>query len=150
MKKKSVQKTTVLGITISTTLNSMMKDTAKLPGELMGKAAELMPENDIPQIWIYDGADSNMDKPIKLTMSIPVEKNSVDHGKFSFYELPEFNCISELHHGPWDKLGETYQKLMPAIAQQGFTYTGMAREIYSVVDFENPENCVTEIQVEVK
>ncbi len=83
-------------------------------------------------------------------MSIPVEKSSVDHGKFSFAELPEFNCISELHYGAWDKLGETYQKLMPAIAQQGFIYTGMAREIYSVVDFENPENCVTEIQVGVQ
>lgn len=150
MEKKIVQKTTVLGISINTTLNSMMKDTGKLPEELMGKAAQLMPGNDIPQIWIYDGADSNMDKPFKLTMSIPVEKSSFDHGKFSFYELPEFNCISELHHGPWDKLGETYQKLMPAIAQQGYTYTGMSREVYMVVDFENPENCVTEIQIGVQ
>jgi effector-binding domain-containing protein len=150
MEKKTVQKTTVLGISINTTLNSMMKDAGKLPEELMGKAFELAPGKNIPQIWIYEGADNNMDKPIKLTMSIPVEKSSGDHGKFSFYELPELNCISEIHHGPWEKLGETYCKLMPAIAQQGYTYTGMSREIYTVVDFENPENCVTEIQIEVK
>lgn len=150
MEKKTVQKTTVLCFTISTTIKTMTTDIHNLPEEIMAKAAELKLEVTGPQIWVYEGADGNPDKPIKLTISVPVAKVSGDPGKFSFTELPEFNCISEIHLGPWDKLGETYHKLMPAIAQQGLTYTGMTREIYKVVDFEHQENCVTEIQIEVK
>jgi len=150
MEKKIVQKTTVLCITISTTIRTMTTDIQNLPEEIMTKAAELKLEVTGPQIWVYEGADNNFDKPIKLTISVPIAKSSGDPGKFSFAELPEFNCISEMHLGPWDKLGETYQKLMPAIMQQGLIYTGMSREVYTVCDFEKPENCVTEIQIEVK
>jgi len=150
MEKKTVQKTTVLCITLNTTLKTMMNDTGSLPDELMAKAAELKLEITGLPIWVYDGADGNPDKPIKLTISVPVAKVSGEPGKFSFAELPEFHCISEMHLGPWDKLGETYHKLMPAIAQQGLTFTGMTREIYKVIDFGHQENCVTEIQIEVK
>lgn len=150
MEKKTVQKTTVLCISLNSTLKTLMADTGNLPNELVEKALELGLEIAGPQIWVYDGADGNPNIPFELTIALPIGKTTGEPGKFRFAEFPEFNCISEIHLGPWAKLGETYHKLMPAIAQKGLMYTGITREIYKVVDFEHQENCVTEIQIEVK
>jgi len=150
MEKKTVQKTNVICISLDTKIASLVKDAGNLPNELVETAIELNLEIAGPQIWVYDGTDGHPDTPFELTISVPVSKKSGDPGKFRFGEFPEMNCISEVHKGPWAKLGETYCKLMPAIAQQGFTITGISREVYHVCDFENQENCVTEIQIEVK
>ena len=150
MEKKTVQKTTVLCYSLNTSLKSMVSDIGNLPDELMAKAAELKLEIAGPQIWVYDGADGNPATTFELTIAVPVNSVKGNPGRFRFAEFPEFNCVSETHLGSWAKLGETYQKLMPAIVPQGLSYTGTSREIYKVCDFEKPENCVTEIQIEVK
>lgn len=150
MEKKTVQKTTVICYTLDSSLKSMMTDIGTLPDELMAKATELKLEIASPQIWVYEGSDGNPNTKFELTIAIPVSKISGDPGKFRFAKFPEFKCVSEIHKGAWDKLGETYQKLMPAIMQQGLSYTGISREVYKVCDFEKPENCITEIQIEVK
>jgi effector-binding domain-containing protein len=150
MEKKTVQKTTVICISLNASLKSLMDDIGNLPDELMAKATEMKLEIAGPQIWVYDGSDGNPNTRFELTIAIPVSKTSGDPGKFRFAEFPEFKCISEIHNGAWAKLGETYQKLMPAIMQQGLSYTGISREVYKVCDFEKPENCVTEVQIEVK
>ena len=150
MEKKTVQKTTVLSYSLTTSLKTMTTDIGKLPDEMIAKAAELKLEITGPQIWVYEGSDGNPDTKMKVTIAVPVRKKSGDPGKFTFAELPEFKCISEIHKGSYSKLGETYQKLMPAIMQQGLSYTGTSREIYKACDFVNQENCITEIQIEVK
>ena len=150
MEKKTVQKTTVLCYSLNTSLMNMMTDTGNLPNELVEKALELGLEIAGPQIWVYDGADGNPNTPFELTIALPVAQAAGEPGKFRFAEFPEMNCISEIHKGPWAKLGDTYHKLMPAIMQQGLAYTGISREVYHVCDFENQENCITEIQIEVK
>lgn len=127
-----------------------MEDTGNLPVELMQKALELDLGIAGPQIWVYDGSDGNPNTEFELTIAIPVSKSTGDPGKFRFAGFPEFKCISEIHKGSWAQLGLTYQKLMPAIMQQGLSYTGISREVYLVCDFEKPENCITEIQIEVK
>jgi len=150
MEKKTVQKTTVLCYSLNTTLKNMMTDTGSLPNELVEKALELGLEIAGPQIWVYDGVDGSLNTPFELTIALPVAKTAGEPGKFRFAEFPEMSCISEIHKGAWARLGETYQKLMPAIMQQGLAYTGISREVYHVCDFENQENCITEIQIEVK
>ena len=150
MEKKTVQKVNVLCISIDAKISSLVKDAGNLPNELVEKAMELGLEITGPQIWVYDGCDDNPNTTFELTIGVPIAKAAGDPGKFRFAEFPEINCISEIHKGPWSKLGETYQKLMPAIAQQGFAYTGTGREVYLLCDFENQENCVTEIQIEIK
>lgn len=150
MEKKTVEKILVLCISLDTTLKAMHTDVGDLPNELIAKAMELQLEIAGPQIWVYDGTDGHRDTPFELTIAVPVSKKSGDPGKFRFGEFPEMNCISEIHKGHWAKLGETYCKLIPAIGQQGSTITGISREVYHVCDFENQENCVTEIQIEIK
>jgi hypothetical protein len=150
MEKKTVQKTTVLCYSLTTSLKSMITDTGNLPNKLIEKATELKLEIAGPQIWVYDATDGSPATPFELTISLPVNKPNGDAGKFRFAEFPEFNCISEIHKGPWAKLGETYQKLMHSILQPGQSCRVICREVYHICDFENQENCVTEIQVEVK
>lgn len=150
MEKKTVRQTTVLCISISSSLKSLLDDTGNLPVELEEKAAELQLNITGPQIWVYDGSDGNPNTRFELTIAVPVDKTNGDPGKFRFAEFPEFTCVSEIHRGQWSRLGETYGKLMPYIMRQGLSYTGISREIYQVCDFEKPENCVTEVQIEVK
>ncbi len=150
MEKKTVEKVNVLCISIDTKLKSMMEDTGNLPNELVEKALELNLEIAGPQIWVYDATDGSPATPFELTIALPVNNQKGDPGKFRFAEFPEFNCISEIHNGPWAKLGETYQKLMPSVLQPGQSCRVICREVYHICDFENQENCVTEIQVEVQ
>jgi len=150
MEKKTVQKTTTLCISLETSLKDMMTETGNLPNELMEKATELKLEIVGPQIWVYEGSDGNPNTKIELTIAIPVKTISGDPGKFRFAQFPEFTCVSVIHKGPYAQLGETYMKMMSSIFSEGLSYTRTSREIYQVCDFENQENCVTEIQVEVK
>ena len=150
MEKKTVEKILALCISLDTTLKAMHTDINELPNELLEKAMELGLEITGPQIWVYDGTDGHPDTPFELTIAVPVSNKTGDAGKFRFAEFPEFKCISEIHKGPWAKLVEAYCKLMPAIAQEGASITGISREVYHVCDFENQENCVTEIQIEIK
>jgi effector-binding domain-containing protein len=150
MEKKTVQKTTVICISLETSLRTMISDTGNLPNELLAKATELKLEIVGPQIWVYEGSDGNPNTTFELTIALPVTQKAGNPGKFRFAEFPEYKCISEIHKGPWAGLGKTYQKLMPAIMQQGLSFTGTSREVYQVCDFENQENCITEIQIEVK
>jgi hypothetical protein len=150
MEKKTLQKVNVLCISLDTKITTLTHDTGTLPNELIEKALELNLEITGPQIWVYDGCDENPNTPFELTIAVPIAIPTGDPGKFRFAEFPEMNCISEIHKGPWAKLGETYQKLMPAIMQQGYVYTGISREVYHICDFENQEKCITEIQIEIQ
>lgn len=150
MEKKTVKKTAVICYTLNSSLKTMMKDVGNLPTEMMEKVAELGLEVAGPQIWVYEGSDGNPATKFELTIAIPVSKTTGNPGKFRFAVFPEFTCISEIHRGSWAGLGTTYQKLMPSIMQQGHKLTGISREVYTVCDFEKPEKCVTEIQIEIK
>jgi effector-binding domain-containing protein len=150
MEKKTIEKTAVICYTLKSSLKTLSTDVGNLPNEITDKIAKLNLEISGPQIWVYEGSDGNPNTKFELTIAIPVNKIAGDPGKFRFAEFPEFKCISEIHKGPWASLGSTYQKLMPSIMQQGYSFTGTTREVYRVCDFEKPENCITEIQIEIK
>ncbi|MBN2806538.1 MAG: GyrI-like domain-containing protein, partial [Prolixibacteraceae bacterium] len=70
-----------------------------------------------------------------------------DPGKFRFEVLPEINCIATIHKGSYDTLMNSYQRVFGEMTRRGIPMGTASREIYMVCDFENPQNCVTEIQV---
>ena len=55
-----------------------------------------------------------------------------------------------LHCGAWMEMGRTYQVMMEEIAKKSMGFTGVSREIYINCDFENQQNCVTELQIVLK
>jgi effector-binding domain-containing protein len=150
MEKKSVEKTTVLMYSLQSSLASMMQDVGDIPNELMARCGELGLEITGPQLWQYTGSDGQPNTRMTIEICIPVKEAKGDPGKFKFATLPQFNCISEIHKGPWNLLANTYQRLMGEISRKSIPFTGISREIYMVCDFENPANCITEVQVEIQ
>ena len=150
MEKKNVEKTTVLMYSLQSTLASMSQDVGDIPNELMMKAKELGLEIAGPQLWQYIGSDGQPNTKFKLDICIPVKAVKGDPGKFKFTTLPEFKCISEIHKGPYSQLGNVYQKIMGEISRKSIPITGTSREVYIVCNFQNQENCVTEVQMEIQ
>jgi effector-binding domain-containing protein len=150
MEKKNVGKTTVLMYSLQSSLSTMQKDVGDIPGEMMAVATKLGLEIAGPQIWQYTGSDGMPNTRFTLDICIPVKEAKGDPGKFKFSSLPEFKCISEIHKGSWDKLGNVYQLIMGEITRKSIPITGVSREVYMVCDFEKPENCVTEVQMQIQ
>jgi effector-binding domain-containing protein len=42
-----------------------------------------------------------------------------------------------------------YQKIMGEVTRKSIPFSGVSREVYILCDFENQENCITEIQIEI-
>jgi len=150
MEKKKVEKTTVIMYSLQSSLATMTQDVGDIPDGLTAKAQQLGLEITGPQMWQYVGSDGQPNTKFKLDICIPVKAAKGDPGKFKFVTLPEFNCISEIHKGSWDKLGNVYQRIMGEITRKSIQITGTSREIYITCDFANQENCVTEVQMEIQ
>jgi len=150
MEKKSVGKTTVLMYSLKSSLASMTQDVGDITNEMMAVATKLGLEITGPQIWQYSGSDGQPNTKFTLEICIPVKEAKGDPGKFKFVTLPEFKCISEIHKGPWNKLGNAYQRIMGEITRKSISITGVSREVYITCDFVNQENCVTDVQMEIQ
>lgn len=147
MEKKKVEKTPVLMYTMKATLATIAEAPGAIPDELVTKANELGLEIAGPQIWQYRNVDGNPNSQFDLDICLPVNEMKGDPGKFQFEVLPEITCISEIHKGSWSKLSNTYNRLMGEMTRKGIVPGNMSREIYHVCDFENEENCITEVQM---
>lgn len=149
METKTISALKALTYTFETTLQNMMTDAGNLPAEIMEKASSLNLQLAGPQIWIYNGCYGEMDKPFELTIAQPVTEEKGYPGKFQFGKLAEMKACSTVHKGAWNKIGETYCSLMADLEKEGLRFTGYSREVYHLCDFENQENNITEILVEV-
>jgi effector-binding domain-containing protein len=150
MEKKNVEKTNVFMHTMQSSLATMGTDIGDITSEMMAKASDLALEITGPQIWQYTGSDGKPDTQFKLDICIPIKEFKGDAGKFMFGVLPELIVVAEIHKGAWDKLGNTYMKVMGEMTRKAMFSTRVTREVYMVCDFVNPENCVTEIQIEIQ
>jgi len=148
MEKKNVEKITVLKYTLKTSIAAMSTDIGNTANEMMAKATELSLEITGPQIWQYDGSDGKPDTKFTLDICVPIKEAKGNAGKFVFAELPEFTCISEIHKGPWNTMMNTYQRILGEMSRKGMMPGNICREIYTVCDFVNQENNVTEIQMQ--
>jgi effector-binding domain-containing protein len=127
-----------MGAFVGTKMEQMMKDAA-LQGQQVAGAP----------MWVYTGADGNPTTRFTLDICLPVAPGTPYSGEFALKTLPAFTHVVTIHNGPWNELGNTYCMLMKHIDDQGLTYTGVCREIYHVMDFQNPQKNITEVQVGV-
>lgn len=150
METKQVEKMKVIKFTTRATLKDLNQYTGVMPTRLMEKAQELGVASGEPQIWQYTGSDGKPDTEFLLEICVPVRSFVGDPGEFVFDEISAVACLSEIHKGPWMEMGLTYQKLIGKIVEEKIAITGVTREIYINCDFENQQNCITEIQVVLK
>ena len=65
-------------------------------------------------------------------------------------EITSLFALYTIHNGAWDNLYETYGRVIGELRAAGHTMTQECREVYEVVDMENPANNVTLVQIGVQ
>ena len=94
-------------------------------------------------LYYYDtAAEGRVDIEVCVPVSQPVKMDYVKNRVFEGGEV-----LSILHHGPYDKLSETYKTLFDYIRKEAISVKGTEREIYLEWNPDDPEKYVTEIQV---
>ncbi|HXB94076.1 MAG TPA: hypothetical protein VNU70_02920, partial [Puia sp.] len=56
-------------------------------------------------------------------------------------------CLSSRYEGPWEGLAEEYRRMLGHITENQLTMNGIYAESFLHIDFEDPANQITEIQI---
>ena len=149
MRITTVKAKRVMKFTTNATLKDLDKYTGTKPSELYAEAQRCGYQTMEPQIWQYTGPDGKPDTVFKLEIMLPIigDGNGLKPEGFEIDEAKEFKALQILHEGPWAELGPVYCKLMKHVADNALQTTGVTREVYIRCDFENQENCVTEVMI---
>jgi effector-binding domain-containing protein len=99
-----------------------------------------------PIYWIYHGANGKPDTVFTLEIALPIQ-GLFQPSKFLVKDLPAFKSLSHVHEGSWDQLYATYQQIMQHIEANKIPVKDESRELYINIDFRNPANNITEVQV---
>jgi len=106
--------------------------------DINGKAMNLYYDSEYKE----DGAD--------IEPCFPIRKGSSGDG-ISVCELPGGHCVSLIHKGSYEKIGESYKKIFDYINKKGFKTRLPSREVYvkgpGMIFKDNPNNYLTEIQI---
>lgn len=147
MEIKNIEKQTVLSFETRTNYKNMLQFVGNTPAELMEYLAKQHISPVGNQIWAYEGCSDDPEKEFNLKITVPVEKKGVDNEKFKFTELDSFKCASKIMKGAWSNFATFYPEFIGEIMKNGHQINGTNREIYINCDFENQDNCVTEVQI---
>lgn len=138
-----------------TVLYSTHQVTIKQLGELGQTIKDLYAEaskNDVfvsgPLYFIYHGADGNPNTLFTLEIAVPVQ-GKINSTRFQVKQLQPFQAITYQHDGPFEQLPETYTQIMKYVDGNKIPLNDECRELYFNIDFENPENNITQVQIGV-
>ena len=99
-------------------------------------------------LWIYHGMDGKPDTIFTLEIAIPIQGN-VQSSRFAIKQLPAFKAVTHIHEGAWSTLPEAYGQIMHHIDANKIPMNEECREVYLNIDFQQPENNVTQVQMGV-
>ena len=136
---------TVLYSTHQTTLQQLGPFVGTVMKELYIEAAQNSTVTG-PIYWIYHGADGKPDTVFTLEIALPIQ-GVFQSSKFFVKELHAFKAVSHIHEGSWDQLYATYAQIMQHIEANKIPLKDECRELYINIDFQKPENNITEVQV---
>jgi len=139
---------TMLYSTHRTTINQLNQYVGTVVKELYAEAVLNGVLVSGPAYWMYYGMDGQPETVFTLEIAVPIQ-GKITASKFATKELPAFKAASHVHENGWTKMPATYAQIMQFIAMNNLRMTGEFREIYWNIDFENPENNLTEVQIGV-
>lgn len=147
MTTKRIPAIPVLYFSTKTSLSQLGPLVGSVAQQLYKEAAsqDLLPVG--PVQWIYTGADGKPDTIFQLEIALPVNKLSDQLSSFQQKELPVFDCACILHEGAWENLSDSYNKIIGEVYASGNKMSGVVREQYIYMDFNQPENNITEILI---
>lgn len=103
-----------------------------------------------PIYWIYYGMDGNPQTRFNLDIGIPVQESKPLSSGFSCKLIEAMELATCIHEGSWDTLSQSYSSLIAELIKSGRMLNGISREAYLNIDFQNPKNNITEIQLGIK
>jgi effector-binding domain-containing protein len=111
-----------------------------------------------PQYWFYYGMDgqpgaaggglpTRNDTKFTLEICLPV-RGKIPTALLPWFKcIPAFRCLSSRYEGPWGGLAEHYQKMIAHISANDQKMSGIFAESFLHLDFDQPENQITEVQI---
>ena len=139
---------TVLYSTHQTTIGELDQFVGTVVKELYTEAVR----NDVlvsgPAYWLYYGLDGQPETVFTLEIALPIQ-GKMNESRFATKELPSFKAASHVHENAWTRMPGTYAQILQFVPFNKYKITGEFREIYWNIDFNNPENNLTEVQVGV-
>ncbi|GAB2607197.1 GyrI-like domain-containing protein [Spirosoma areae] len=138
---------TALCFTTRATLRTLSQHAPGVAENLYSEASRLGLDITGPIQWIYTGVNGDATAEFQLEIVLPISQPGKQSDHFLYKTFPSFRCTSYTYAGPWSDFSELYDALFGQFYRAGYQNDGRLREIYSIVDFENPAKCVTEIQI---
>lgn len=148
MEIKTHPPVTVLYSSYQTTLNTLHQYVGTVLKDLLAEAADQNALISGPVYWVYHGADGKPDTTFTLEIALPVQGLS-GSGKFGIKQLPAFKALVHEHVGAWEELPAVYGRLLKYIDDRKIAINDECREIYVNIDFQNPGNNITTVQLGV-
>jgi effector-binding domain-containing protein len=99
-----------------------------------------------PVYWIYRGADGNPATVLTLEIAVPIQ-GFFNSSKFEIKQLPPFKAVVHRHEGSWEQLAASYGQIMQFVESNRIPIKDEFREIFINIDFQQPANNITEVQV---
>jgi DNA-binding transcriptional MerR regulator len=142
VEEKELEPQLIGGVRMKGKYSDCGKGFAKL-GKALGRYAK-----GKPFCLYYDGEYREDDADLEACFSLRKAKEAEG---ISVRELPGGSCVALLHHGPYEELGRSYEKIFEYINEKGYGTTLPSREIYlkgpGMIFRGNPEKYLTEIQI---
>lgn len=142
---KTIQPQWAITHSLQTNFQDLVQQVGDIPQQMLDALQKAGQQPCGPQTWIYSGCEGDPNANFQLEITLPIADPSLKMDKFNIKCLPEFKCISAFNNGPWDQVGKIYEQLMAEAELNGLSPTFVSRELYLVCDFENQENCITEV-----
>ncbi|MBD2699755.1 GyrI-like domain-containing protein [Spirosoma sp. BT702] len=146
----SIQETvlfTALTFTTRATLRTLAQYAPSVAENLYREANRLNLNVAGPVQWIYTGVNGDETNEFQLEIALPIAQAGEPSAKFPYKTFPSFRCATYSYTGPWGDLLGVYDVLFSQFYRNGYQNNGYVREVYTTVDLEDQENCVTEIQI---
>lgn len=149
MRIRTIQPIQIFCFETETTIQDMLQYVRVKAQELYIDALDNKLEITGPVYWIYKGADGQPDTRFELTIALPVSQvnSEIKNSNFKLKTLDTFRCVSQTHEGCWSTLGETYGSIFFDLSVKEPALSGVNREIYLNMDFNNPDANITEVQI---
>jgi effector-binding domain-containing protein len=134
---------------VETTLREIDKYVGNMPSQIVEEAVKKGFKIVGPQIWNYQGADGNPDTKFFLDICFPIEQIQ-DNISSDMKNLDGFKAACHILKGPWSELPNAYANLLNEMRQEGIVPSINCREVYHLCDFNDQNNCITEIQMGIQ
>lgn len=134
---------------VETTLREINKYVGNTPAMVAEEALKKGYKIIGPQIWNYMGADGNPDTKFTIDICFPIEQSDINNGSDTKI-LGGFKAACHILKGPWSELSTAYSALMGEMNEKGLQLSSYCREVYHLCDFNEQNNCITEIQLGIQ